>query len=152
MEERGEAFQAVEKKFVKRIDKITKLYSKSRQGVPIDEDLFAEMLKFVRDEKELRASLNAWLKEVSPLRASMIAAEYSLMGELKQVIDNFKSHASEVYYSKGRKQYFSEQLKPEILEQFRYENLVAPTDTDYLLGVFNFLRGKNEMFLKEEQY
>lgn len=44
----------MEKKFIKRIDKVTKLYTKGRFGTEIDEDLFIEMAKFVRDERELR--------------------------------------------------------------------------------------------------
>lgn len=45
--EKKEEFTRKEKEFVKRINKVVKVYTKGRQGSCQEEDLFIEMTKFI---------------------------------------------------------------------------------------------------------
>ena len=49
-----------EKEFKRRVAKVEKVYSKGRQGVDQDDDVFVEMARFVKSEKELRSALGLW--------------------------------------------------------------------------------------------
>jgi hypothetical protein len=44
-------FEEKEKKFQKRLEKISKVYGKGRVGNEIDEDVFEEMAKFIKEER-----------------------------------------------------------------------------------------------------
>ncbi len=75
-------FEEKEKKFQKRIEKVSKVYGKGRLGSEINEDVFEEMAKFVKDERELRYSIYDWGKELLNLRKNIMNADYGFFTEV----------------------------------------------------------------------
>ena len=109
-----EIFEQKEKKFQKRIQKISKVYGKGRLGSEIDEDVFQQMAKFVKEERELRYSIYDWGKELLNLRKNAMGADYNLFVELEGILGEYKHFNDTVYQLQKKKFNFAERLKGNI--------------------------------------
>jgi hypothetical protein len=147
-----EAFEEREKKFQKRVDKISKVYSKGRLGSEIDEDVFEEMAKFVREERELRFSIYDWGKEILNLRKNVMNADYAVFTELEAVLTEYKHFNDTVYQLQKKKSNFCERLKANIEDNFLFERLCTPLDNDYIMSVLNFKNKTALSLLRQQDY
>ena len=71
---------------MKRMEKIAKVYEKGRYGDQLQEDVFVEMTKFIKEERELRSLIFDWGKELLTLRKTIINADYSLITTFDSII------------------------------------------------------------------
>ena len=70
----------------KRVDKVGRVYVRGRFGEDIKEDVFVEMMKFVRDEGKLRLSAYEWGRGIILLRKETLRAEFVFISELQGVL------------------------------------------------------------------
>ena len=69
------------------------------------------MLKFVKQESQLRQVVWEWGREVIPLRKAVIKADLTLVTELETIISEFKKFNDSVYILRKRKYSLIEDLK-----------------------------------------
>lgn len=110
------------------------------------------MTKFVKEERELRALIFDWGREILSMRKSIMNADYALMTSFEETLGQFKNFNGSVFRLKKRKSTFEEQLKDQIEKRFKLDKMCTPIDTDYIRGILSFKKKQNFTLLQPSQY
>lgn len=87
------------------------MYEKGRYGDEANEDVFVEMIKFLKEERELRSSIFDWSKELQTLRKAIIVADYELMTNVDSILSEYKHFNEAGFRPKKKKHQFHDCLK-----------------------------------------
>ena len=150
--EREEKFKQQESQILKRIEKIGKVYQKGRYGEDLSEDVFIEMTKFVKDERQLRTLVYDWGRQLLGLRKAIINADFNLITSFDAIINEFKNFKGAIFKSKKQIFNFEEQLKEQIFKKYKIENMSTPIDNDYISAVLNFKKKTAQVELTSKMY